>query len=129
MIRFFRTEFQNDPLEKRRRFLTFKCTCEACENNYLMMPYLKQGPNPIPSELLLNGLAKMRSCDRNIAFKHLKMAKDYLQKNDKYIPCQQLVLMGEYYPHSMQLIYGSEVCLSVRCIPFEDDEPNNCRSS
>lgn len=72
----------------------FKCSCHACEIDYPLyndLPVPITVPNIITDELMI----ELFNYDYNLAKKMKEEFCEYLQKYDKFYPCQQICAVQE----------------------------------
>lgn len=105
-----------DPIEARRKELSFVCDCIACLENWPTGSGLVAGPIPQPI-LTKDPVLLIDIFDRSIVEPNYKKIVDYLQNNDEHYPCKQLITMQNIYAHMIDLKYGKEIPLSVRFNP------------
>lgn len=102
--------------EQRQRLMTFKCHCIACTDNYPVIKDLPSGPISIPMPII-NGLIKSYKFERQTALDNFQCVIDFLETNDKHMPCIELCSVAKYYLNIVKVIYCKEVCIEMRVDP------------
>lgn len=112
---FLESPFNDSPLffmesrERRHQMLSFRCMCEACENNYPLFADLSLSPIRMAlSKTDLQILTSWKPLSRKQASKYVKIVAASLEKIDKYVPCQDWVALLEMFPRCLISLYDTE---------------------
>lgn len=102
------------PLEVRRKNLTFRCECIACQKDYPLITKMRGARVRPSAELWKDCFAELHKCDRKKSCANQKEAAKYLQDHDHEYPTKELAFVSGYYRHIIELMYCKEIPLSAR---------------
>lgn len=87
-------------------------------------------PNAIadlPTSLGVDTLKELYHFDRRRSVMNKKKAAEYLQRHNIEYPNRELVLLGIYYRHIVDMLYCKDIPLAIRFISHRDAINNNQR--
>lgn len=80
--------------------------------NFPDLLHMPLGPE-LPSRVV-EGILNMSKYNRKESTDNFLVVKRYMQENDKNIPCQNLVVIQDYFDHCIRMIYCGDVCLKMK---------------
>ncbi len=96
--------------------MTFKCQCIACIENYPLVNRLPKKRLVIPTSVAA-AINNSFQFDRERSLANWQWVVDFLQNNDKHMPCSELANAFKYYTSIIKIIYTKQVCIEMRVNP------------
>lgn len=110
--------------QERQDFLKrnwyFDCHCDACENDYPMYQYIRNKELKLP--FTADDVHKINAFDKPFIRKYVLTLYDYLQKNEKHYPCDELYVVQSTYRSCLRILMTDRLPLILNQI--SDSNPN-----
>lgn len=96
--------------------LQFKCNCIACKKNYPIAEHLKSA-DLRSTPIVVHGILNMSALAPMTAWAAYPDLIAFLQRNDRYSPCQEVATCQGLYSNVMTALYNKGMHLRFRVLP------------